>query len=73
MLERFAVMNSQLHGITAQMVPLLEHYVVHPKVSFSTASVAMRIGVAIHSDQNLLTCSTTAADCNAIPALRILL
>ena len=32
-LERFAVMNAQLHSITAQIVPLLEHYVVYPKVS----------------------------------------
>ena len=32
-LERFAVMNSQLNAITAQIVPLLEHYVVHPRVS----------------------------------------
>lgn len=32
-LERFAVINAQLHSITAQIVPLLEHYVVYPKVS----------------------------------------
>ena len=32
-LERFAVMNAQLHSITGQMVPLMEHYVVHPKVT----------------------------------------
>ena len=32
-LERFAVMNAQLHSITTQIVPLLEHYVVYPKVS----------------------------------------
>ena len=31
-LERFAVMNSQLHSITSQMVPLMEHYIVHPRV-----------------------------------------
>lgn len=30
-LERFAVMNSQLHSITSQMVPLTEHYIVHPR------------------------------------------
>ena len=26
-------MNAQLHSITGQMVPLMEHYVVHPKVT----------------------------------------
>ena len=31
-LERFAVMNAQLHSISGQMVPLMEHYIVHPKV-----------------------------------------
>lgn len=39
-LERFAVMNAQLHSITGQMVPLMEHYVVHPKaVDQQTAPV----------------------------------
>ena len=32
-LERFAVMNAQLHSINGQLVPLMEHYVVHPKVT----------------------------------------
>ena len=31
-LDRFAVMNAQLHSISGQMVPLMEHYIVHPKV-----------------------------------------
>ncbi|KAL3145270.1 hypothetical protein ABBQ32_001009 [Trebouxia sp. C0010 RCD-2024] len=30
-LERFAVMNAQLRSIGSQMVPLMEHYIVHPK------------------------------------------
>ncbi|DBA90807.1 hypothetical protein WJX77_005422 [Trebouxia sp. C0004] len=39
-LERFAVMNAQLHSINGQMVPLMEHYVVHPKaVDQQTAPV----------------------------------
>lgn len=25
-------MNAQLHSISGQMVPLMEHYIVHPKV-----------------------------------------
>ena len=41
-LERFAVMNSQLHAVTAQIVPLLEHYVVHPRVSNKHVSHARR-------------------------------
>ena len=40
-LERFAVMNTQLHSISGQMVPLMEHYIVHPKVrSFLCAKAA---------------------------------
>ena len=35
-LDKYAVMQVQYHNLTEQLWPLLKHYVVHPKVPFTS-------------------------------------
>ena len=47
-------MNTQLHSITEQMAPLMEHYVVHPKASQTQANahhIAQISPPALHREQ----------------------